>query len=251
MKRKSEANRDIKLSKTLSWVLRHSAPKLGLSISSDGYIPVQAILATPVRGLHTYQEEDIKRVVETNKKQRFSLCNRRIVKTSDDTKYHFPQDRSDEGEDVLCIRANQGHSIPDIVSDELLKRINAHDLSKMEIIVHGTYKKAWTEHISSNGLNRMKRNHIHFATGLPSEDNQVISGMRKSCDVYIYIDGAKCAEDNVPFFQSSNGVILCPGINEGTLPTEYFSKVIDAKTGEKLPVLNPERKKARVSKTEN
>ena len=249
MKNKSETNRDIKLSKTLSWVLRHSAPSLGLSISSDGYIPVQAILATTVRGLNTYQEDDILRVVETNKKQRFSLCNRRIVKTSDDMKYYFPQnsERGDEGEDALCIRANQGHSISQVTSDELLTKIQQHELSKMDIIVHGTYKNAWTDHISSNGLNRMTRNHIHFATGLPSENNQVISGMRTSCQVYIYIDGAKCAEDNVPFFRSSNGVILCPGVNDGTLPTQYFAKVVDARSGQDLLLLTQGRKKARIS----
>ena len=106
----------------------------------------------------------------------------------------------------------------------------------MNVIVHGTYKKAWIDHISNEGLNRMKRNHIHFATGLPSDTNQVISGMRTSCEIYIYIDAATCANDSVPFFQSRNGVVLCPGIQNGTLPCEHFSKVVDAKLGITLPL---------------
>ena len=242
MKNSSGTNRDIKLSKTLSWVLRHSALRLGLVISPDGYIPVEAILSTPVRNLNTYQEDDIIRVVDSNKKQRFTLCNRRIVRTSDGKKYAFTSNINGEGEDVLCIRANQGHSIPGIDFDELLTRLSSEDLSKMDVIVHGTYKKSWVDHISNEGLNRMKRNHIHFATGLPSDVNQVISGMRTSCEIYIYIDAVKCARDNVPFFRSSNGVILCPGVKNGTLACEYFSKVVDAKSGATLPLKIEEKK---------
>lgn len=53
----------------------------------------------------------------------------------------------------------------------------------------------------------MSRNHIHFAPGLPQEDG-VISGMRKSCDVYIYIDMVQAIKDGIDFYISSNNVIL-------------------------------------------
>ena len=33
----------------------------------------------------------------------------------------------------------------------------------------------------------MSRNHIHMAIGYP-EDDQVISGMRNTCDIFIEID---------------------------------------------------------------
>ena len=36
----------------------------------------------------------------------------------------------------------------------------------------------------------MDRHHIHLATGIFGDD-KVISGMRKSCDVLIYIDVVK------------------------------------------------------------
>jgi hypothetical protein len=44
-----------------------------------------------------------------------------------------------------------------------------------KVCVHGTYTKLMDQ-IWEQGLKRMKRNHIHFATGLP-EDDGVISGM--------------------------------------------------------------------------
>ena len=78
----------------------------------------------------------------------------------------------------------------------------------------------------------MKRNHIHFATGKPNiegPENSVISGMRKSCDVYIYVDVYKCVIDNIPICKSDNGVLLTAGINgSGILPIKYFSHVTDA-----------------------
>lgn len=53
-------------------------------------------------------------------------------------------------------------------------------------VIHGTTMKAW-EHIKTQGLSVMNRNHIHFAVGLPNDPN-VSSGMRKTSDVFIYIN---------------------------------------------------------------
>lgn len=39
----------------------------------------------------------------------------------------------------------------------------------------------------------MNRNHIHMAAGLLGESD-VISGMRKTCNLYIYIDAAKAIQ---------------------------------------------------------
>lgn len=78
----------------------------------------------------------------------------------------------------------------------------------------------------------MTRQHIHFATGLPG-DSGVISGMRKSADVLIYIDMNKALGDGIKFFKSTNGVILTEGVS-GVLPTRYFARVVMAKTGESL-----------------
>jgi len=61
-------------------------------------------------------------------------------------------------------------------------------------VIHGTYYRFWNA-IKSNGLSRMRRNHIHFATGLPG-DSQVISGMRQSAQVLIYIDVRKAIHGN-------------------------------------------------------
>ncbi|KAF9586580.1 tRNA 2'-phosphotransferase 1 [Lunasporangiospora selenospora] len=72
----------------------------------------------------------------------------------------------------------------------------------------------------------MNRNHIHMAVGLPGE-NGVISGMRGSCNMYIYIDTEKAFQDEIKFYRSSNNVILSDGKNgDGIIPPLYFQKVV-------------------------
>jgi len=218
---------DVQLSKSLSWVLRHAASSLGLQLSSDGYIPLQNILTLNhprfckggKEGQPKYTVEDVIRVVENNDKQRFRL---------------------EYKEKVLCIRANQGHSLK-VKAEELLTSLKHEELSHPNLsIIHGTTLKAWRDHIQHEGLSRMKRNHIHFATGLPQpqknkqdkQNTRPISGMRSSSQIYIYINGSKCANDSIKFYKSDNGVILTAGVKEeGILSLQYFDKVVDAATG--------------------
>ena len=81
--------------------------------------------------------------------------------------------------------------------------------------------REWQETISVNSIFY----NLDFAKGLPG-DNEVISGMRYSCNVIIEIDMAKAIKDGYKFYKSLNDVILCPGKgDEGALPPTYFSKV--------------------------
>jgi len=74
----------------------------------------------------------------------------------------------------------------------------------------------------------MGRNHIHFAIGEIGAEG-VISGMRSSAQVLVYLDVAKAILDNVPLFLSSNSVVLSPGIGStGAIPPKYFLSVVRA-----------------------
>jgi 2'-phosphotransferase len=110
----------------------------------------------------------------------------------------------------------------------LLKPIE--DPTLYPTVIHGTYTKFW-KLIKEGGLNRMARNHIHFAPGMPKEEG-VISGMRGTCDIHIEIDMEGAIKDGVKFYISSNNVILTEGI-DGVLSPKYFKKVI-RKNGELL-----------------
>lgn len=78
----------------------------------------------------------------------------------------------------------------------------------------------------------MRRNHIHFAKGLPTNDN-VISGMRKDCQVYIYINLHLAIAEGLEFFMSVNEVVLSPGDEHGLIKPRYFLKVCSS-NGQKL-----------------
>ncbi|XP_016332488.1 tRNA 2'-phosphotransferase 1-like isoform X1 [Sinocyclocheilus anshuiensis] len=196
---RNEESRDVRLSKLLSYALRHGASKMGLQMNSDGFVFVEELLAH--KQFHSFSLEDVERVVATNDKQRFKLC-------------HHPEDGH------LQIRANQGHSVQ--VTDLELRAVALDDPDYPREAVHGSYMKHWPS-IRSQGISRMNRTHMHLASGLPG-DGRVISGMRQSCDLAVYVDVAKAISDGIPFFWSENGVLLTPGDAAGMLPPCYFSR---------------------------
>ena len=171
-------------------------------MDAAGYVRISDILQ--FKDFKGFDLDDVLQLVSACKKQRFAL-----------------QDRGDG--DGWFIRANQGHSITGVINpDELLTEIT--DPTEYQVVLHGTYLDAWELIQSSGGLNRMGRNHIHFARGLHGADG-VISGMRSSCQVVLYINLAAAMADGIQFFISQNGVILTPGDQFGTLPLKYITRV--------------------------
>lgn len=203
-RKRTKLSPSVRLSKKLSAILRHKAVSLGLAMTPDGYVAVPDLLQLDIfRGTNV---DTLREIVTNCEKQRFKL-------------------KEDES-GVLYIRANQGHSVAILDADQLLTRLETDTLASMPTVIHGTTQQAW-ETIRKEGLSRMGRTHIHFATGLPKDDG-VISGMRKSCQVHIYIDTKKCAEDGILFYRSDNNVILTAGVDEkGILPPTYFQKATD------------------------
>ncbi|XP_048884780.1 tRNA 2'-phosphotransferase 1 isoform X1 [Brienomyrus brachyistius] len=206
-------DRDVRLSKSLSYALRHGAAQMGLNMTSGGFVMVDDLLSHPqFRG---FSLEDIEKVVANNDKQRFKLSR-----------------HPDNGK--LQIRANQGHSLQ--VADLDLREVQLDAPDCPREAVHGSYFQHWPS-IRTQGLNRMARTHIHLAPGLPGVEG-VISGMRHNCTLAVYIDVPKALADGVRFFWSSNGVLLTPGNAEGKLPPQYFSRAIRLKpTSCELPLV--------------
>jgi len=184
---------NVKISKYLTQILRHRATKMGYNIDASGYVPIDEI----IKKRNDITFEKIQEIVDTNDKKRFELEKRL---------------------NGWYIRAVQGHSIPTINPDLYL----VTDPSEIPVVVHGTNRKAY-QSIKNNGLSRMQRNHIHFAHGTP-DDPTVVSGMRHSSEVMIYINVDEAMINGIKFYKSSNGVILSSGIN-GIIDPKYFLKV--------------------------
>ncbi|XP_040948532.1 tRNA 2'-phosphotransferase 1 isoform X3 [Gossypium hirsutum] len=192
------------LGRLLTRILRHMATELNLNMRSDGYVKVEDLLKLNMRTfanipLRSQTVDDIKEAVRKDNKQRFSLV-------------------EENGE--LLIRANQGHTVMTVESERLLKQILSAD--EVQFCVHGTYKRN-LESILESGLKRMKRLHVHFSSGLPT-DGEVISGMRRDVNVLIYLDVRKALEEGMKLYISDNKVILTEGF-DGVVPVKCFEKI--------------------------
>ena len=217
---------DSEVSRTLSYLLRHAAKKEGISIREDGYCKVSELLRH--RSLKRYDVDIhfIKKIVEANSKQRFSL-------------------RHESG--MYWIRANQGHSI-----DVKVEMTDIKDPDEIPVAIHGTTMAAWKS-IENSGLSRMSRQHIHFATGMFG-DSGVVSGMRRNCEVFIHLDVSKAMNDGISFYKSSNGVVLTSG-KDGILPPIYFERVLNSQGGviyeSKMPTIVVNLEDARKKQIKN
>lgn len=183
-----------KLSKSLSWLLRHGILETGIYMDSNGFVKISDVLK--LDQFKEFKLNDLMYVVNNSDKQRFSFS-----------------------EDMNQIRANQGHSkeIGDLINDdELLTKIT----EPFDHCYHGTDKKSY-DFIKKDGLKPMSRKHVHMASGLESES--VVSGMRKNCQVILEIDMKQAMEDGHEFYLSKNGVIL----SEKSIHPKYIRKIND------------------------
>ncbi|CAD0113748.1 unnamed protein product, partial [Aureobasidium uvarum] len=251
--------REVQVSKALSKLLRHSAEKEGLQLDAAGYINLKDVVGRLhdiclwIRGLKATLDE-VKQIVAENDKQRFSLIHKSAAPSAasvpaDDAATSLASDipsqhpESDDPADYL-IRANQGHSL-EIASENLLAPITEENLPS--IVVHGTTHSAWPQIVATGGLKKMARTHVHFASGLPagfkSEDKDssnapVISGMRNSSSVLVYVDIKKAIEAGIKFWKSENGVILSEGDDKGVIGLQFFSRAEDRTGGQGVLVEN-------------
>jgi putative RNA 2'-phosphotransferase len=169
MEGKDYSNKLIKVSKYLSYVLRHNPQSIGLSLDPNGgWADVKELIR-----LSNITMDTLLTVVKTNNKKRFE----------------FNADRSK-------IRASQGHSVdvdlgysPSIPPPKLY---------------HGTAKQN-LDSIRTTGINKGTRQHVH----LSSDVNTAMKvGSRWGDPVTLEIDAVKMAADGHTFFISTNGVWL-------------------------------------------
>lgn len=172
----------IKISKFLSYHLRHNPGEIGLELEPGGWIAVEALLAAAQAHQFPLTRSQLNLVVETSNKQRFSF-------DSTGTR----------------IRANQGHSIP--IDLQLEPRCPP------EILYHGTGHQA-VESILAQGLQKRARHHVHLS---PDIDTATEVGMRHGKPVVFTIKAAEMHQFGHLFYCSDNGVWLVDEV-----PPEYL-----------------------------
>ncbi|EFY98705.1 RNA 2'-phosphotransferase domain protein [Metarhizium robertsii] len=206
--------REVQLSKALSRLLRHQAENAGIKLDEEGFAPLDRLSWGPIKSLSPSLQE-VKDVVETNAKKRFTL------RPADPL---APEPPSAAG---YLIRANQGHSLK--VDEAALFEpilLGAADLPGK--VVHGTYFAFWKAILESGGLKPMSRGHIHCSDRTPEEG--AVSGMRRDAELLVEIDIEASLKDGVTWWRSDNGVILTDGGEGGVLETKYFKMVTSRTT---------------------
>ncbi|MCJ1244173.1 hypothetical protein MMC30_001371 [Trapelia coarctata] len=250
--------RDVMISKKISYVLRHGAEKEGLRLDQNGYANCAELLNWRNLSSLKVTFRELESIVATNDKKRFQLI---PVSSSDD----------DTDPSNYLIRASQGHSIP-IDSAALLTPVLPTDPDFPSQVVHGTHMGAWKLIEKSGGLSKMGRQHVHFARGLGStykvkpsskpsgrdgagseeqaqqseegaqegvpeveeeaESKKVISGMRKTAAIFVWVDVKRSIEvGGLRWWKSANEVILTEGDEHGMVPLEFVNRVVQKRKG--------------------
>jgi len=119
-----------RISKTISYILRHKPEAYGLVMDPCGWVSVQSLVDTLVINIATLVS---------------------IVKEDTKGRYEF----SPNGH---FIRATQGHSIPVDLN------LRVFD-SNIPYLYHGTAER-FLESILSTGLQKQSRNHVHLTTAV-------------------------------------------------------------------------------------
>ncbi|KAF8826157.1 hypothetical protein HHX47_DHR6000527 [Lentinula edodes] len=202
----------VRLSKTLSWLLRHGAQSEGLAMRADGYVKVIDLLENPKIKSQALDLTGLQQIVNADSKKRYSLvCE----------------------DDIWWIKANQGHSIKAVKLD--LKPILTVEDIPSRTAVHGTTKMAW-QSICEFDVSSTKCVFIQFlahemCTRVYDFELTPVThiGMRKSCDIFIFINIPKALAAGITFFLSDNGVVLTEGNDKGFLEPAFFLSVQNAK----------------------
>ncbi|MGK7944190.1 MAG: RNA 2'-phosphotransferase [Microcystaceae cyanobacterium] len=170
---KMSEKRLTKISRFLSYHLRHAPEKLGLELQPGGWVSVVKLLKAAHSRQFPITLTELERVVQQNEKKRFSF---------DETK--------------TKIRANQGHSVT--IDLQLIPLIPP------PILYHGTHRKA-VKKILKEGLKKMSRHHVHL-----SDNKETASqvGARRGKPVIFQVNAQQMTEDSLLFYCSDNNVWL-------------------------------------------
>lgn len=173
-----------RISKRLSYVLRHDPGSIGAQVSSGGWAEV----ATVLKGLGVAGRPLDRSVLD------------QVVAEDAKGRYEFD-------EDGRRIRARQGHSV-------------AVDLGLVAVLppdqlYHGTAIR-FLERIRAEGLLPMGRHHVHLSADVSTAS---AVGSRRGPSSVLRVDARAMSRDGYEFFRSANGVWLVDHV-----PSAYLTE---------------------------
>lgn len=180
----------VRVSKAMSYLLRHGALKEQVPIQDDGKMKMSDLVSWLQSEGHHLTSDTVVDIVKTNAKQRYSY---------------------DPASDMIW--AAQGHTMQ--MSVQMVPWTGQGPL------VHASYMDVM-ESIQADGLNRMERQHIHMIDPIAPGCWSLV---RSNANMFVLIDAAKARESyGISFQMSDNGVVLSEGLH-GTIPTDCLTCV--------------------------
>lgn len=178
-----DKDKEKKISKQLSYWLRHHPEDIGISIAKNGWVDVKELLEKSKSKL-LFDFNELKSVVQNNDKQRFSF-----------------------NEDFCLIKANQGHTTDvEIKFDEVVPPA---------ILYHGT-SVGFVDLIMKEGLKKMSRHHCHLSKDI--ETSKKVANRRGGENVILRVEAMRMRADGYKIYISDNGVYLVDEV-----PLKYIS----------------------------
>jgi putative RNA 2'-phosphotransferase len=162
-----------KVSKFLSYVLRHHPDAIQLQLDANGWANVDDLIKGARSQGVLLDMPLLLHVVETNNKKRFAL-----------------------NADKTRIRASQGHSV-DI-------ELGLQPQQPPPVLYHGTSTR-FLNLILKEGLIKGNRQHVHLSTDIATA---TAVGQRHGKVVVLQVDAYRMAADGYLFYLSDNGVWL-------------------------------------------
>mgnify|MGYP002778299445 CR=1 FL=1 len=166
-----------RISKTLSYHLRHRPDALGIALEPGGWVRVDALLAALARNGKAISRAELDEVVARNNKQRFAF---------------------DAGGER--IRANQGHTVE--------VELGLEPMEPLAVLFHGTSRRT-LDAILRDGLRKMGRHHVHLSADTATAH---AVGARHGAPVVLAVDAAALHAAGHVFFRSANGVWLVDAV---------------------------------------
>lgn len=163
-----------KISKFLSYILRHQPEAIGITLDTDGWVNIDNLIMQANQHGEQLNRELIEQVVKTSDKKRFTI--------------------SDDG---VKIRAAQGHST---------QQVNISHAEQMppEFLYHGTATQ-FIDSIKKQGLVAGSRHYVHLS-GDEKTANKV--GERHGKPVVLKVKTLQMYQQGFKFYLADNGVWL-------------------------------------------
>ena len=166
-----------KISKFISYVLRHHPEELGIELDENGWAPVDRLIQKMNERAFDISPALLAEIVANNDKKRFAF-----------------------NPDKTMIRANQGHSI----SIEL----NLAPANPPSILYHGTSEKNVAS-ILQHGLDKRERQHVHLSADIQTATTV---GSRHGRPRVFKIPAHEMQQQGYLFYRSDNGVWLTEAV---------------------------------------